>query len=141
VAPRGAKTIATATTVADGSWSTVLQPSSNLLLRALHRLAPATASNVLFVGVQPAVTLNVDSGSPLRVSGTVSPPKRTVTIDLYALVNGRRRVVSSRQLAVRLGRFSAGIRSRRHGRSLLVARTTADAQNLAGSSPAVPVTV
>jgi N-acetylmuramoyl-L-alanine amidase len=141
VTAQGAQTIATTNTAADGSWRAVVEPASNLLVRALHRPAPATVSDVAFVGVRPTVTLNVDSVSPLRVSGTVSPSKRTVTIDLYALVNGRRRVVASRQVAVKLGRFAARIRARHQGRLLLVARTTADARNLAGTSPAVRVTI
>ncbi len=137
----GAKTIATTNTAPDGSWSTVVAPASNLLVRALHRPAPATVSDVAFVGVRPTITLNVDSVSPLRLSGTVSPSKRTVTIDLYALVSGRRRLLASRRVAVRQGRFAARIRSRRHGPSLLVARTAADARNVAGASPVVRVTL
>jgi N-acetylmuramoyl-L-alanine amidase len=141
VTAQGAKTIATTNTAADGSWSTVVAPESNLLVRALHRPAPATVSDVAFVGVRPALTLNVDSVSPLRLSGTVSSSKRTVTIDLYALVSGRRRLVASKRVAVRQGRFAARIRSHRHGPLLLVARTDADARNIAGASPAVRVTL
>ncbi len=139
VTARGAKTIATTTTAADGSWSAAVGPPANLLLRALHRPAPATVSNVAFLGVRPTVTLNVDSVSPLRVSGTVVPFKRAVTIDLYAFVNGRRRLVASNRVAVKQGRFAARIRSRRHGPSLLVARAAPDAHTVAGASPAVRV--
>ncbi len=139
VTARGAKTIATTTTAADGFWNAALGPAANLLLRALHRPAPATVSNVAFLGVRPAVTLNVDSVSPLRVSGTVIPSKRAVTIDLYALVHGRRRLVTSKRVAVKQGRFAARIRSRRHGPSLLVARAAPDAHTVAGASPAVRV--
>jgi N-acetylmuramoyl-L-alanine amidase len=141
VTPQGARTVATTTAAADGTWSNVLETASNVLVRALHRPAPATVSNVVFVGVQPAVTLIVDSVSPLRVSGTVSPSKRMITIDLYALVDGRRHLVSSKQVAVTRGRFAARIHNRRHGPSLLVARTTADAHNVAGASPPVHVTL
>jgi hypothetical protein len=141
VMPGGASTVATATTAADGTWSNVLEPASNLLVRALHRPAPATLSNVAFVGLQPAVTLIVDSVSPLHVSGTMIPSKRMVAIDLYALVNGRRRLVASKRVAVTRGRFAARLRTRRHGPALLVARTTADARTVAGASPPVNVTL
>jgi hypothetical protein len=142
VTPGGAVTIATATTGADGSWSAALAPAANVLVRALHRPAPATVSTVAFIAVQPTVTLTlVSSASPLRVSGTVSPSKRTVTIDVYALVNGRRPLVTSKRVAVTQGRFSVRIRTRRHGPAMLIARTAADARNVAGASAAVRVTL
>jgi N-acetylmuramoyl-L-alanine amidase len=139
VTPRGATTLATATTGADGSWSAVLAATATLLVRALHRLAPAATSGVVALAVAPALTLRLDSASPLRVSGTVSPAKRSVTIDLYALVGGRRRLVASKRVAVTRGRFAAHIRTHRRGPSLLIARTAADAHNAAGASPPVDV--
>ncbi|HEV7175474.1 MAG TPA: N-acetylmuramoyl-L-alanine amidase, partial [Solirubrobacteraceae bacterium] len=79
-----ATTVATATAAADGSWSATLAPVENMLVRALHRPTPATVSDVVLLAVEPAITLQVDSASPLAVSGTVSPPKRFVEVDLYA---------------------------------------------------------
>jgi N-acetylmuramoyl-L-alanine amidase-like protein len=134
-------TVATAVTAADGTWATTLAPPENTLVRALHRPTPATVSDVALLAVEPVITLQVDSVSPLTVSGTVSPPKRFVTVDLYALANGHRRRVASKRLAVSHGRFSGRIRTQRHGRSVLIARTAADAINVAGASAPVGLTL
>ena len=136
-----ATTVVTATTAADGTWSVSLAPLENTLVRALHRAPPATVSDVVLLAVEPAITLQVESASPLTVSGTVSPPKRFVEVDLYALANGHRRRVTGKRLAVHQGRFSGQIRTRRHGRSLLIARTAADAATVAGASAPVQVTL
>jgi hypothetical protein len=146
IARRGADvgtgtTVASAVTAADGTWTATLAPVQNTLVRALHRAAPATVSDVALLAVEPAITLQVDSVAPLTVSGTVSPAKRFVTVDLYALANGHRRRVAGKRLAVSHGRFSGQIRTRRHGRSLLIARTAADAATVAGASAPVDVTL
>lgn len=134
-------TVATATTAVDGTWTATLAPLENTLVRALYRPAPATVSDAALLAVEPAITLQVDSVSPLTVSGTVSPPKRFVTIDLYALANGHRRRVTGKRLTVNDGRFSGQIRTRRHGSSLLIARTAADAATVAGASAPIQVTL
>jgi len=134
-------TVVTATTAADGTWSATLAPLENTLVRALHRPAPASVSDVVLLAVEPAITLTVESVSPLTVSGTVSPPKRFVEVDLYALANGHRRRVTGKRLAVNGGRFAGRIRTGRHGRSLLIARTAPDAATVAGASPPVDVTL
>jgi hypothetical protein len=137
VAPFGATTtIATVTTGPNGSFSATLALRANALLRARHRPAPAATSDVIEAAVAPAVTLAVDSVSPLHVSGTVSPAKPAVTITLYALVGGRRRKVGGRRVAVRRGRFAARIPARGHGRFVLVAQTAADARNAAATATA-----
>ena len=136
-----ATTVVTATAAADGTWSATLAPLENTLARALHRPAPAIVSDVVLLAVEPAITLTVESVSPLTVSGTVSPPKRFVEVDLYALANGHRRRVTGKRLAVNGGRFSGRIRTGRHGRSLLIARTAADAASVAGVSAPVDVTL
>ena len=136
-----ATTVATAIAAADGTWSATLAPVENTLVRALHRPRPATVSDVALLAVEPVITLQVDSVSPLTVSGTVSPAKRFVTVDLYALGNGHRRRVAGKRLAVKHGRFSGRLGTRRHGRSLLIARTAADAATVAGASAPVRVTL
>src|SRR5205814_2015244 len=93
-------TVATPVTAADGTWSATLAPVENTLVRALHRPGPAIVSDVALLAVEPAITLQVDSVSPLTVSGTVSPPKRFVEVALYALANGHRRRVASKRLTV-----------------------------------------
>ena len=49
--------------------------------------------------------------------------------------------MTGKRLAVNQGRFSGQIRTRRHGRSLLVARTAADATTVAGASAPLQVTL
>jgi hypothetical protein len=134
------RTIAQSTTGADGAWTTAVQLSFNETLRALHRPAPATVSDLAPVGIATAITLNVDSPSPLSVSGAVSPSKRSVTIDVYLLQNGHRQLAMSKRVAVMHGRFRAKLALRRRGRYVLRARSAADARNLAGASPAVTIT-
>jgi len=141
VAAGAEQTIARATTGADGGWSETVTLSHNAILRALHRPAPATTSELAGIGVAPVVTLSVVADSPVRVSGTVSPAKRNVTIDAYALVSGHRQLRAHKTVAVVRGQFSAKVPLRRAGRYLLIARTSADASNVAGASQAVTVTV
>jgi hypothetical protein len=141
VARAGARTLAAATTAADGSWSTSVTVTTNALLRALHAPAPASVSNVLHLGVAPAVTLGLDSISPLRVSGTINPPKRHVTLRIYRLGAGHRRLVKAKRVVVRQGRFAAGLPTRGPGRYQVVAVTAADAGNVAGASPPLAVTL
>jgi hypothetical protein len=136
-----ATTVGNAVTASDGTWSATLAPVRNTLVRALHRPAPATVSDVFLLAVEPVITLHVDAVSPLTVSGTVTPAKRFVEVDLYAVANGHRRRVASKRFAVRQGRFSGQIRTRRHGRSLLIARTAADAVTVAGASAPVELTL
>jgi hypothetical protein len=136
-----ATTVGNAVTASDGTWSTTLAPVRNTLVRALYRPAPSTVSDVFLLAVEPVITLHVDAVSPLTVSGTVAPAKRFVEVDLYAVANGHRRRVASKRLAVRQGRFSGQIRTRRHGRSLLIARTAADSVTIAGASAPVELTL
>jgi hypothetical protein len=141
VSATGEKTIARATTATDGKWSADLAVSFNAQLRALHRPAPATVSDVVQLGVAPLITLAVDSLPPLRVGGIVRPGKRFVTIHVHALGGKHRRHAMSKRVAVERGRFSARLAIRRRGRYLVRARTSADAGNVAGASAVVEVTV
>ncbi len=130
-------TLATAVTAADGSWSAAISPRFNILVRALHRPSPATLTDWTQLDVAPGITLTVESGSSLRLSGTVIPGKDRVTVELRR--GGR--VIRRRGFAVTAGRFAGAIRSPRSGRYTLIARTAGDADNVGGSSPAVPVTI
>jgi hypothetical protein len=136
-----ASTIATATTDADGRWSITLPVSRAITLRALHRAAPAAASNVVSIAVRPVLTLSLESVSPPRVSGSITPAKATVTIDTYRVAGEHRRLLDSRRVRVRHGRFSAripiGKQSRR--RIVVVARAGPGGGTLAGESPPVSV--
>jgi len=135
-------TIATATTAADGSWSMNLTPAGNTLVRALHRPAPAVGSNVVPIAVAPVLTLGLAGPAPpIEVTGTVSPALRSVVVDLYRVVGGRRHLVAAKRVPGGSGGFSARFRPGRPGRYVVIARTTASARYAAGASPAVALTL
>jgi hypothetical protein len=137
----GRLTLATATTGADGSWSAAVAPRLNVLLRALHRPHPATVTDWVAVEVAPRITLAVSSASPIRVSGTILPGKPQVTVELHRGSKTTGKPVASKRLAVNAGAFAGSFRAPRAGRYVVIARSTADAENVAGGSPAVPVRV
>ncbi len=134
-------TLQTATTGADGSWNASLTLTDNAILRALHRPAPATVSALAFVALAPKVTLTLASMTPLQVAGTVTPGKRRVTVDIYRLQGAHRQLFASKRVTVRQGQFASRLTIRRAGRYVLIARTSADASNVAGASPPVTITV
>ena len=122
---------------ADGSWAVAIKPSHSGLIRALHRAPPATVSDLAPLEVSPRIMLTVDSLSPLRVSGTVSPSKRRVTVELYKLSGGHRQLVARTAVALANGRFRTSLPTRGRGAYEVRARTSADARNAAGlSAPA-----
>jgi hypothetical protein len=130
-------TLATATTGSDGSWSAAVAPRFSVLLRALHRAAPASVSDWIALEVAPRITLTAAPGSPLRLSGTVFPGKDQVTVELGRAGRG----IRTRRLAVTAGRFAGTIRAPQPGSYTLIARTGADADNAPGASAPVPVTI
>jgi hypothetical protein len=134
-------TVATAITGADGVWSATVLPTEDVLLRALHRPAPATASPFVYVDLAPVLTLRLVSSAPLVVAGTVTPGKRRVEIVVYRLRPGRRRkrVVLRRVGAVN-GAFQTTLRLR-PGNYVVQAQAPADSRTVAGVSPALDVTV
>ena len=137
-------TLATVTTDASGAFTATLPLADSAVLRALHPASPAAVSNLVVIGVTPVLTLAVASASasPVRVSGTVQPAK-PVTVSVYRLVRGRRKLVSSRRLKAAGGTFSAGVSlgRRPRGTYVIVARVPADAVSLGGASPPVTLTV
>jgi hypothetical protein len=137
----GEQTIATLTTDAGGGWTTELTLEHSLLVRALHRPAPASASDLIELAIAPVVTLEAAPGNPVAVSGTVAPAKPAVTIDVYAVSHGHRQLVMSKRLPVRQGSFDGRLRIRRSGRYALRARTALSASSAAAASPAVSVRV
>jgi len=135
-------TIATLTADADGGWSYVAAPAQNVLLRALHRMAPAAVSDIVVLAVAPAITLSLASSSPLAVTGTVAPAGPRVTLDLYRVAaSGRRHRVASKQLAAAGGSFHAQFRRLRPGQYVLLARTVASVQYAEGASAPLEVTL
>jgi hypothetical protein len=137
-------TVATVTTGADGSWNASLMVDRSSVLRALHRLAPASVSDLVSVAVAPVLTLTLSSSSPPMVSGTIDPDKASVTIVAYELLrNGHRRLIGSRRVAVEQGAFTARppLGRRRPGRYVVIATTTESDGTLAGESPPLRLTI
>jgi hypothetical protein len=133
-------TIATVSTDADGGWSYTTAPVQNTLLRALHRPAPASVSDIVVLAVAPVLTLTLVASAPLSVAGTVAPAGPHVTLGLYRVPKrGRRKLVKSRQLAAAGGQFAATFRNLAPGRYVLVAQTAASARYAAGVSPPLEV--
>jgi hypothetical protein len=89
---------------------------------------------VAHITVAPAVTLTVEPGPPVQVSGTVAPVKPYVTIE----VRRGRRVIKRKRVAVIGGQFSTAI-AVAHPGDTVRAITAADGANAPGASPAVPV--
>ncbi len=135
-------TLANLSVDAAGAFTTTLAFDQSAVLRALHASAPASVSNLVVVGVKPVLTLALASTSPVRVSGTVTPAK-PVTVSVYRLVKGKRKLVSSRRLKAASGTFNAAVSlgRRPRGTYVIVARVAGDAVSLAAVTPAVRVTV
>jgi N-acetylmuramoyl-L-alanine amidase-like protein len=134
----GRRTLARVTTDAAGRWSVPVMAERNSLIRALHATRAAVVSDVVEIGVAPVITLTLASSYPPRVTGTVTPAKAKVTVDVYRDVLRRKRV-SSTTVRVRGGRFSfrpkIGV-----GVYTVIARTAADARTVAGASAPLQIT-
>jgi hypothetical protein len=137
----GETTLATAVTDAAGGWSLTVTVGRDTVVRALHRPAPAAVSELVTIGVVPVLTLALTASSPPRVSGTITPAKAFVVIDTYELLaRGRGRLLASRRVRVRGGRFGGRVPGVHPGRRLAVAARTAEGGGtLAGHSPTVTV--
>jgi hypothetical protein len=129
--------VATVTTASDGTFSATLELDRRSAIRALYRDVPAAVSDLVTVEVKPRVELAVDSIRPLLVSGQVAPATRRVYVDVYR----HRRLLTSRRVAVRQGRFSVRLPTPRRGHYRVVARTPATARFAAGVSKPVAISV
>jgi hypothetical protein len=135
-------TIATATSGADGSFSAPVSLTQYTLVRALHRPAPAAVSVLVAVEVSPAITVSVSITTPLTVAGTVTPPTKTATVDLYAVqADGSWAPVANQLVAVVGGGFSATFGTLAAGAYGISVHTPADAVSAAGTSAPIAVTV
>jgi hypothetical protein len=137
----GARTVLNTTTDSDGVWSAVISLEHNAALRALHRPHPATVSAWSEIKTGPAITLELVSTSPLHVSGTISPSRPRVTVDVYPADRPQGKPVLHRQLAVTDGSFEGAIGVRGGGAFVLVARSRPDLTNAAGASEPLTVTL
>jgi hypothetical protein len=130
------KLLTRAVTRADGLWVALLKPHSNLLLRALHADAPAAASSLIALGVKPELSLALTPTSGgVRVSGTVTPAKEQIQLEVRSAA-GAQRVVQRTTVEADDGNFATTMRPA-PGRYWVTARTEADVANVAGESPAV----
>jgi hypothetical protein len=137
-----ATTVAEARTGPDGSFSASVALTKHTLLRALHRSRPAAVSTLVSFEVAPAITLAVESTAPLTVVGTVNPPVKRATIELFAaLPGGPSKLLQSKRVAVVRGAFAATLATPGPGAYVLSVHTPADAVSAAGTSSPVPVTV
>jgi N-acetylmuramoyl-L-alanine amidase len=139
--PHYEQTIAILTTDANGSWSYTLTATTNLLVRALHRPAPAAVSDVVAIAVAPTVTVALASQAPLVISGTVAPAVHPVTVVLYKVVLGRRQEITSKRLPAVGGQFNARLKTKGPGRYVVIAQTPATARYTAASSTPLAVTI
>jgi hypothetical protein len=133
--------LASAITRSDGSWSASITLQRDGILRAVHRPHPATVSDLSQVTVVPAITLALASTAPLQISGTITPSKPQVVVDVYAPGQTAGRPLASRRVPSASGSFTANLSFHRSGHFVLVARSQADASNGAGASAPVPVSI
>lgn len=126
-----------------GQWSAAIAPQHNLLLRALHAVAPATASPLVVIAVEPVVTLALESSAPSEqgqaaVTGTVTPAKPEVVITVHE-ASGHRRLIKQVTAKVSAGKFSHRF-DLKPGSYELQAHTLADSENVEGWSGRVALT-
>jgi hypothetical protein len=135
-------TIGEATTEPDGSFAASVALTRYTLVRALHRVAPAAVSTLVAIEIAPAITLTVESTSPLTVTGTVHPPTKQATVDLFSVQpDGRWEPLIHKQVTVTHGTFSATLATPGPGAYGVSVHTAADAISAAGVSAPVSVTV
>jgi hypothetical protein len=135
------RTVATASTGADGGFAATIAPNVNGLLRAhfpgdSSRLQ--TASRRAALRVRPEMELSLSAthvkrGALVKASGTIKPSKKRVTI---VLLRGRKRVAAFK-LRARHGTYSKRVRLKRPGLYRAYGSFAGDAANVAGSSRAV----
>ncbi|MFL5886223.1 MAG: carboxypeptidase-like regulatory domain-containing protein, partial [Thermoleophilaceae bacterium] len=139
------RTVATATTGADGTFSAALAPNVNGLLRA-HFPGDSdrfqTASRQASVRVRPEMELSLSTahvrhGGVVKASGTVKPAKKRVTV---VVLLGKKRVASYRVRA-RHGVYAKHVRLKKSGLYRIYGAFGGDSANVAGASRAVFVRV
>ncbi|MFL5893843.1 MAG: peptidoglycan recognition protein, partial [Thermoleophilaceae bacterium] len=148
---KGERTLATAATGDDGSWSAGATVAHNANLRALYRGAPgvsAVVSPAIAVAIAPQVTLSGDpqqttAGGVVQFSGTIAPAKAKVTLVVSQLqLDGTwSEVRTVRFAAAGDGTFTRVLGFAEPGQYQVVAHTPADDRNATGTSAAVAITV
>ena len=131
------QTVASALTAPDGSWSADVPVDRSSVVRAVYRggSTPGVISNVAGVAVVPLISLSAadPADGKVTVSGTVSPGRSLVTIDVYR--DGK--VVKTRRLHVTDGAFTGDVALPGTAAYSLIASVPADASTSAARSNAV----
>ena len=139
------RTVTTATTGGDGTFSATLAPSANGLLRA-HFPGDSdrfqTASRRASLRVRPEMELSVPDthvarGALVKVSGTIKPAKGRVTV---VVLSGKRRVASFR-VSPRRGSYTKHLKLKKPGLYRVYGAFAGDSRNVPGASRAVFVRV
>jgi hypothetical protein len=148
---RGPTTIAQATTAGDGTWSATVAVATTSSLRALYRGDSghsAVVSLPVDVKVAPQITLTaaaqqVAAGGVIQFTGSIAPTKNKLSIVISQLQpDGTFAPVRTVIFAAEGdGSFTRTLGFPAAGQYQVVAQTTADAANAAGSSPPVTITV
>jgi len=145
--PGGAwRTLAATRTGADGVWIATPALLTSGPLRAVAPGAVQIASPAVTATVRAGVQLRVSTthlraGGMLRIAGSTTPPKGRVLVLIAPRTStgfGRATAIAT---ATAAGRFALATPLPRRGLYRVVATTSADALNAAGSSPAVLVRV
>jgi hypothetical protein len=147
----GERTLATATTAADGSWSASAALLHNGTLRALDRGGDGARSAVVSPGVEVRVRPRVEllagastapPGGSVPFSGSVAPAKRKLSLVVSRLeADGTYRRARSLDVRTVNGGFSVSVDFPAPGSYQVAARVPEDARNAAGESPPVTVAV
>lgn len=132
-------TFATLTTAADGTWTASVSAEQNASVRSLYRGAPAAVSDWTQISVAPAITLSLESSSPLVLTGTVVPARAYVTLELYRGSAPKRKPVSHKRVRAGGGAFRGALAVPGPGNYVAIARTAPGRLNGAGASAPVPV--
>jgi hypothetical protein len=147
----GLTTIAQATTAEDGTWSAPAAIAANASLRALYRGDnghSAVVSLPVEVSVAPQITLaaaaqQVAPAGVIQFTGSIVPAKKKLSIVISQLQPDGTftpaRIVPF--TAESDGSFTRTLGFPAAGQYQVVAQTTADAVNAAGTSPPVTITV
>jgi N-acetylmuramoyl-L-alanine amidase len=135
-----ASALAALSTAADGTWSESVSLTENALVRAVHGQFPASVSDWAAVSVAPAVTLTLQSSTPVIVSGTVSPAKEHVILELYRGTAPDGKPIRKKRVPAGTGSFQGQFATPAPGSYVVLARTIAGVKNVAGASAPVAVT-
>jgi hypothetical protein len=112
-----------------------------MFVRALHRPYPAAVADWAEIPVAPAIALQLQSPSPLVVTGTISPPTRRVIVEVYSGSYPTGQPLAHKRVWVTQGTFTSQLSLPGPGTYVVVARSPGTPNNAPGISAPLPVTV